>query len=66
MKLAIMSWKLVVVTLLAMLIAGSSSLLARGVSSGLRGTTPLDEEGPAPLITPQRNTAGRELRNSRR
>jgi cytochrome c-type protein NapB len=63
MKVKVMTWKPMMVALVALLIAGSGSLLAQTVSSGLRGTTPLNEEGPAPLITPQRNTAEREVRN---
>jgi cytochrome c-type protein NapB len=47
----------------ALIAAGSSSLLAQGVTSGLRGPTPLDEEGPAPRMTPLRNTTEREPRN---
>ena len=47
----------------ALIAAGSSSLLAQGVTSGLRGTTPLDQEGPAPRMTPLRNTSEREPRN---
>ena len=33
------------------------------LNSGLRGPTPLNEEGPAPPMTPMRNTAEREVRN---
>ena len=40
-----------------------ASLLAQTVSSGLRGPTPLNEEGPAPPMTPMRNTAEKEVRN---
>ena len=35
----------------------------RSLNSGLRGPTPLNEEGPAPPMTPTRNTAEREVRN---
>jgi len=45
------------------LAAASTSLLAQTVSSGLRGSTPLNEEGPAAPMTPMRNTAERETRN---
>src|SRR5262245_43196974 len=31
--------------------------------SALRGSTPLDQEGPAPPMTPEQNTAVREPRN---
>ena len=43
--------------------AGSSSLLAQTLNSGLRGPAPLDDEGPAPPMMPTRNTAEREPRN---
>ena len=35
----------------------------RRVTSGLRGSTPLNEEGPAAPMTPMRNTAEKETRN---
>ena len=34
-----------------------------GLRSGLRGNTPLHEEGPAPRMLPQANTDVREVRN---
>jgi cytochrome c-type protein NapB len=43
--------------------AASTSLLAQTVSSGLRGTTPLNEEGAAAPMTPLRNSSERETRN---
>jgi cytochrome c-type protein NapB len=46
-----------------LLAAASTSLLAQTVSSGLRGSTPLNEEGPAAPMTPFRNSAEREVRN---
>ena len=50
--------------LLALAIAaGASSLTAQTVTSGLRGPTPLNDEGPAPPMLPNRNTAEREARN---
>ena len=52
-----------ILALAAILVAASTSLLAQTVSSGLRGPTPLNEEGPAPLMTPLRNSAEREVRN---
>jgi nitrate reductase (cytochrome), electron transfer subunit len=55
--------KPVILALAIMLAAASTSLLAQTVSSGLRGSTPLNEEGPAAPMTPQRNTAERESRN---
>lgn len=45
------------------LAAGSASLQAQTLNSGLRGSTPLDEEGPAAPMTPMRNTSEREVRN---
>ena len=41
----------------------STSLVAQTVSSGLRGSTPLNEEGPAAPMTPLRNTTEKEVRN---
>ena len=41
----------------------STSLVAQTVNSGLRGPTPLNEEGPAGPMTPPRNTTEREVRN---
>ena len=41
----------------------STTLLAQTVSSGLRGSTPLNEEGPAPPMTPLRNSTEKEVRN---
>jgi cytochrome c-type protein NapB len=41
----------------------STSLIAQTVSSGLRGSTPLNEEGPAAPIAPLRNSAEKETRN---
>ena len=55
--------KPLILALAIMLAAASTSLLAQTVSSGLRGSTPLNEEGPAAPMTPQRNTAERETRN---
>ena len=52
------------VALLAVAIAaGASSLTAQTVTSGLRGPTPLNDEGPAPPMLPNRNTSEREVRN---
>ncbi len=52
-----------ILVLAAAIIAGSGSLLAQGVNSGLRGSTPLNEEGPAAPMMPMRNTAEKEMRN---
>jgi cytochrome c-type protein NapB len=43
--------------------AGAGSLAAQTLNSGLRGQTPINEAGPAPPMTPMRNTAEREPRN---
>jgi nitrate reductase cytochrome c-type subunit len=52
------------VAMLALVIAaGTGSLLADPLGSGLRGSTPLNNEGPAPPMTPMRNTAEKEVRN---
>jgi len=58
-----MAQKPVILALAIILAAASTSLLAQTVSSGLRGSTPLNEEGSAAPMTPQRNTAERETRN---
>jgi cytochrome c-type protein NapB len=52
-----------ILALTVVLVAVSTPLVAQTVSSGLRGSTPLNEEGPAPLMTPQRNTTEKETRN---
>jgi cytochrome c-type protein NapB len=49
--------------LAAAIAAGASSLTAQTVNSGLRGPTPLNDEGPAPPMLPNRNTSERESRN---
>ena len=52
------------IILLALAIAaGASPLTAQSLSSGLRGTTPLNDEGAAPPMLPNRNTSERESRN---
>jgi len=58
-----MAQKPVILALAIILAAASTSLLAQTVSSGLRGSTPLNEEGPAAPMTPQRNSTERETRN---
>jgi len=52
-----------ILALAIVLAAASTSLVAQTVSSGLRGSTPLNEEGPAPPMTPMRNSAEKEVRN---
>ena len=58
-----MNGKPVVLALAIVLVAASTSLLAQTVSSELRGSTPLNEEGPAAPMTPMRNTSEKEVRN---
>jgi nitrate reductase (cytochrome), electron transfer subunit len=47
----------------AILVTLVSSIATAQTFSALRGATPLEQEGPAPPLTPQRNTALREARN---
>ena len=42
---------------------GTGTLAAQTLSSGLRGPTPLNDEGPAAPMAPTRNTSEREARN---
>lgn len=55
--------KTAIVLLAAAIAAGTASLGAQTLNSDLRGSTPLDQEGPAPPMMPTRNTAEREVRN---
>jgi cytochrome c-type protein NapB len=47
----------------AVLMACVSSVLMAQTFSALRGSTPLDQEGPADPMTPEQNTSVREPRN---
>ena len=47
----------------ALLAACVSTLAAAQTFSALRGSTPLDQEGQPPVMTPQLNTSEREARN---
>jgi cytochrome c-type protein NapB len=47
----------------AVLIASLSTPAMAQTFSALRGSTPLDQEGPADPITPEMNTSERETRN---
>jgi nitrate reductase (cytochrome), electron transfer subunit len=47
----------------AILVILATSVATAQTFSTLRGATPLDQEGPAPPLTPERNTALREARN---
>jgi cytochrome c-type protein NapB len=51
------------ILLVATIAAGTGALAAETLTSSLRGATPLNDEGPAPPMTPMRNTAEREVRN---
>lgn len=52
------------IAMLALAIAAATgSLTAQTLNSGLRGPTPLNDEGPAPTMLPNRNTAEKETRN---
>ena len=52
-----------ILALIVLLAATSTSLVAQTISSGLRGSTPLNEEGPAAPMAPLRNSAEKETRN---
>ena len=47
----------------AILVSLVSTIATAQTFSALRGSIPLDQSGPAPPITPERNTALREARN---
>ena len=47
---------------LAAMMVGGTGLLAQ-TQSGLRGPTPIDQEGPAPRMMGTRNTVEKEVRN---
>lgn len=51
------------VVVLAIGTIGNSQTAELGLRSGLRGNTPLHEEGPPPRMVPQSNTDIREVRN---
>src|SRR3982075_3806377 len=55
--------KLAILALIVLLAADSTSLVAQAISSGLRGATPLNEEGPAAPMAPLGNSAEKETRN---
>ena len=52
-----------ILLLAAALLAGVGSLTAQTLNSGLRGPAPLNDEGPAPPMLPNKNTAEKEVRN---
>jgi len=47
----------------ALLVAGASTFAMAETFSALRGSTPLDQEGQPPVMTPEMNTSEREARN---
>jgi cytochrome c-type protein NapB len=49
--------------LAAAIAAGTGALAAESLDSDLRGSTPLNDEGPAAPMAPTRNTSEREVRN---
>jgi nitrate reductase (cytochrome), electron transfer subunit len=55
--------KTAILLLAGALIAGAGSLAAQSLNSGLRGPAPLNDEGPAAPMTPNKNTAEKEVRN---
>lgn len=57
-----MKLRIAILALMAALALGAGGLLAQ-TNSALRGSTPLDQEGPAARMTPTRNTSEKETRN---
>ncbi len=55
--------KTAILLLVAAIAAGTGTLAAQTLNSGLRGPTPLNDEGPAAPMTPMRNTSEKEVRN---
>jgi cytochrome c-type protein NapB len=55
--------KAAIVLLVAAIAAGTGTLAGQTLDSGLRGSTPLNDEGPAPPMRPTRNTSEKETRN---
>ncbi len=49
--------------LLAIVLTSASTFAMAQTFSALRGSTPLDQEGPPPPLTPELNTSEREPRN---
>jgi len=48
---------------LAVAFAFGATGLSAQIQSGLRGSVPINEEGPAPRMAPTRNTVEKEVRN---
>lgn len=57
-----MTMKFRILALAAVFAIAASGLYAQ-TQSGLRGSTPINEEGAAPRMAPARNTTEREIRN---
>ena len=55
--------KFLAAAILAVLAGAASSVAGAEDFSALRGATPIDQEAPAPVLTPERNTNLREPRN---
>jgi cytochrome c-type protein NapB len=55
--------KTVILLLATAIAAATGALAAETLESGLRGSTPLNDEGAAAPMTPMRNTAEKEVRN---
>ena len=55
--------KAVFLLLVGAIAVGTGTLAAQTLSSGLRGPTPLNDEGPAGPMAPTRNTSERQARN---
>jgi cytochrome c-type protein NapB len=49
--------------LAALALLATATLAAAQTFSALRGSTPLDQEGQAPVMTPEQNSLQREVRN---
>jgi cytochrome c-type protein NapB len=49
--------------LAAFVVLATATLAAAQTFSALRGSTPLNQEGQAPVMTPEQNTSQREVRN---
>jgi len=55
--------KTAIALLVAAIASSAGTLAAQTLNSALRGTTPLNDEGPADPMAPTRNSAEREARN---
>jgi nitrate reductase (cytochrome), electron transfer subunit len=55
--------KAAILLLVGAIAAGTGTIAAQTLNSGLRGPAPLNDEGPAPPMTATRNTSEKEVRN---